>query len=541
MNGYDYIIVGAGSAGCVLANRLSADSAARVLLIEAGPRDRHPYIHIPLGMGKMHEHNMFDWGYATEPEPNLNGRRIEAMRGKVLGGSSSINVMAYTRGHRGDYDRWAQKGARGWSYADVLPYFRRCETWERGENPWRGATGPIGTEFAKTRDPLYAAWLEAAKAAGMPVTDDYNGREQEGFGRGQYTIRDGYRSSAATAYLKPARARPNLTVATGAHACAVTMRGTRATGVEYVGAAGARIAAAADREVILCAGAFNTPPLLMRSGIGPAAHLAEMSIKPVVDLPVGSNLQDHLAVLIFFARRNESTFRRDMRFDRMAVAMLRAWFFGSGPGTVVPGGLHAFIKTRPELAVPDIEFMFRGAPAQTHLWFPLLRPAYPDGYAIRPTLLHPDSRGQILLRSADPAAPPRIVYNFFSAPDDLPRLREGFHLARRVAYQPPMSGFRGEEVSPGAGMRTDAEIDAFIRRTAITAHHPCGTCAMGIGPQAVTDAELRVRGIEHLRVVDASVMPDLVSAHINACVLMIAEKASDLFLGKPSLPPDLQA
>ena len=541
MNGYDYIIVGAGSAGCVLANRLSADAAARVLLIEAGPRDRHPYIHIPLGMGKMHEHNMFDWGYATEPEPNLNGRRIEAMRGKVLGGSSSINVMAYTRGHRGDYDRWAQKGARGWSYADVLPYFRRCETWERGENPWRGATGPIGTEFAKTRDPLYAAWLEAAKAAGMPVTDDYHGREQEGFGRGQYTIRDGYRSSAATAYLKPARARPNLTVATGAHACAVTMRGARATGVEYIGAAGTRIAAFADREVILCAGAFNTPPLLMRSGIGPATHLAEIGIKPVVDLPVGSNLQDHLAVLIFFARRNESTFRRDMRFDRMAVAMLRAWFFGSGPGTVVPGGLHAFIKTRPELAVPDIEFMFRGAPAQTHLWFPLLRPAYPDGYAIRPTLLHPDSRGQILLRSADPAAPPRIVYNFFSAPGDLPRLREGFHLARRVAYQPAMNGFRGEEVSPGEGVKTDAEIDAFIRRTVITAHHPCGTCAMGIGPQAVTDAELRVRGIEHLRVVDASVMPDLVSAHINACVLMIAEKASDLILGKPPLPPDLQA
>ncbi len=541
MNGYDYIIVGAGSAGCVLANRLSADGAARVLLIEAGPRDRHPFIHIPLGMGKMHEYGMFDWGYQTDPEPSLNGRRIEAMRGKVLGGSSSINVMAYTRGHRGDYDRWAQKGALGWSYADVLPYFKRCETWERGENPWRGGSGPIGTEFAKTSDPIYDAWLAAAKAAGMPVTDDYNGKEQEGFGRGQYTIRNGYRSSAATAYLKPAHARPNLTVETGAHACALTMRGARATGVEYVKARGERIVAEAGREVILCAGAFNTPPLLMRSGIGPAAHLSEMGIKPVVDLPVGRNLQDHLAVLIFFARHNESTFRRDMRFDRMAVAMLRAYFFGSGPGTVVPGGLHAFIKTRPDLAVPDIEFMFRGAPAQTHLWFPLLRPAYPDGYAIRPTLLHPDSRGQILLRSTDPEAPPRIVYNFFSAPNDLPRLREGFRLARLAAYAPPMSAFRGKEVSPGGEVETDAEIDAFIRRTAITAHHPCGTCAMGIGPDTVTDAELRVRGIEGLRVVDASVMPDLVSAHINACVLMIAEKASDMILGKPPLPPDLRA
>jgi 4-pyridoxate dehydrogenase len=541
MKGYDYVIVGAGSAGCVLANRLSADGAARVLLLEAGPRDRHPLIHIPLGLGKMHEYGMFDWGYETEPETSLNGRRIEAMRGKVLGGSSSINVMAYTRGHRSDYDRWAQKGARGWSYADVLPYFKRCETWERGENPWRGGSGPIGTEYARTRDPIYDAWLEAAKTAGLPVTDDYNGAEQEGFGRGQYTIRNGYRSSAATAYLKPARARPNLTVVTGAHACRLTMRGTRAAGVEYLSARGERIAVVAEREVILCAGAFNSPALLLRSGIGPAAHLAEMGIKPVIDLPVGWNLQDHLAVLIFFARRNESTFRRDMRFDRMAAAMLRAYLLGSGPGTVVPGGLHAFIKTRPELAVPDIEFMFRGAPAQTHLWFPLLRAAYADGYAIRPTLLHPDSRGQIQLASSDPLAPPRIVYNFFSAPDDLPRLRQGFRRARDVAYQPAMDEFRGEEVSPGEAVKTDADIDAFIRRTVITAHHPCGTCAMGIGPDTVTDAELRVRGAEHLRVVDASAMPDLVSAHINACVLMIAEKASDLILGKPPLPPELDA
>ena len=225
--GYDYIIVGAGSAGCVLAGRLTEESAARVLLLEAGGRDLHPYIHIPLGLGKMHEREMFDWRYRTEPEPNLNGRTIEAMRGKVLGGSSSINVMAYTRGHRGDYDRWAQKGARGWSYADVLPYFKRAETWEGGANAWRGGVGPVGTEFAKTRDPVYDAWLLAAQSAGLPVTDDYNGREQEGFGRGQYTIRNGRRSSAATAYLKPARKRPNLTVETGAHARRVLMQGTR--------------------------------------------------------------------------------------------------------------------------------------------------------------------------------------------------------------------------------------------------------------------------------------------------------------------------
>ena len=538
--GYDYVIVGGGSAGCVLANRLSEDEAARVLLIEAGGRDLHPLIHVPLGMGKMHERDMFNWGYHSEPEPNLNGRRIEAMRGKVLGGSSSINVMAYTRGNRGDYDRWAQNGALGWSYADVLPYFKRGETWEHGANPWRGGSGPIGTEFAKTTDPAYDAWIEAAKVAGLPVTDDYNGAQQEGFGRSQYTIRNGYRSSAASAYLKPARRRRNLRVVTRAHATRVLLEGARATGVEYVRGRDV-VRVEASREVILSGGTFNTPQLLTLSGIGPAAHLAKVGIKPVLDLPVGKNLQDHLAVIIFFQRRDSSTFRREMRFDRMAISMMRGYLFGSGPGTVVPGGLHAFIRTRPELAVPDIEFMFRGAPAHTHLWFPVIRPAYVDGFGIRPTLLHPDSRGEILLRSTDPHAPPRIAYNFFSAPDDLPRLREGFHRARAVAYQKPLDRYRGIETSPGASVKSDADIDGFIRSTAITAHHPCGTCAMGIGPDAVVDPQLKVRGIERLRVVDASVMPDLVSAHINACVLMIAEKAADMIRGSPALAPELNA
>jgi choline dehydrogenase-like flavoprotein len=539
--GYDYIIVGAGSAGCVLANRLTEDGGARVLLLEAGPRDIHPYISIPLGMGRMHESRMFDWGFETEAEPSLNGRRIEAMRGKVLGGSSSINVMAYTRGNRRDYDRWAQKGARGWSYADVLPYFRRAETWEGGENPWRGGSGPLGTEYAKTPDKIFDAWVEAGKAVGIPPNADYNGQTQEGFGRGQYTIRDGRRSSSARAYLRPARRRVNLDVETGAHATRIVLKGTRATGVEYVTNAGDTKRVEAAREVIVSTGAFNAPQLLMLSGIGPAAHLHEMGIACIADLPVGRNLQDHLGAYMTYERPDPGAFHGEMRFDRMAVSMLRAYFFGSGPATVVPGGLHAFVKSRPELAVPDIEFMFRGTSHHPHLWFPLVYPAFRDGFGIRPTLLHPDSRGEVTLRSSDPRDPPRIRYNFFSAPNDLPTLVLGFKMARQMVHHKALDLYRGREIGPGDKVQSDTEIEAWLRNTVITAHHPCGTCPMGSTPDTVLDPEMRVRGIERLRVVDASAMPDLVSAHINACVLMMAERASDIIRGRRPLEPALDA
>ncbi len=527
-NGYDYIIVGAGSAGCVLANRLSEDARARVLLLEAGGRDTHPYIHVPLGLGAMHKKRMFDWGYDSEPEPELNNRHIEAARGKVLGGSSSINVMAFTRGHPGDYDRWAnERGAPGWSYKDVLAYFKRIESWEEGESEYRGGSGPMGVEWAKTEDPLFDAWRDAGVAAGFSVTDDYNGRHAEGFGRGQYSIRHGRRSSASNAYLRPVRQRANLTVVTGALVTRVLFKNTRAVGVAY--AQGSEIVNAhADKEVVLAGGTFNTPQVLMLSGIGPAEHLRGHGIEVLADLPVGENLQDHVAAQMWFERKTPGPFRDVMRFDRMALAMPLAYFFGIGAATIVPGGLHAFVKTDPSLPVPDIEFMFRGAPAGAHLWFPFVRPAYRDGFGLRPCLLHPESRGSIRLRSADPAATVRIFLNILSDPRDLERLRGGFLRARDIARQPAMDPFRGQELSPGRGVTAPDQIDAWIRKVAITAHHPVGTCAMG----SVLDPELRVRGLESLRVVDASAMPDLISAHTNACVLMIAEKAADMIRGQ---------
>jgi 4-pyridoxate dehydrogenase len=530
MDRYDYIIVGAGSAGCVLANRLTEDPGTRVLLLEAGGDDSHPYIRIALGVGKLHQNRMFDWGYNTLPEKGMADRELMTLRGKVLGGSSSINMTAFTRGNPGDYDRWARNGATGWSWNEVLPYFKRMETWEGGETPLRGGSGPISVVAAKIKDPLTIAVDEAAVQAGHPLTPDHNS-QAVGFGRTQFNLHRGKRHSSARAYLHGIMKRPNLTVLTHALARRVLLNGTQAHGVEF-SHQGAITTAEATREVLLCGGSFNSPQLLMLSGIGPADHLRELGITPVAALPVGDNLQDHLKGVPLWKRRApRGTFHKLMRYDRVALAMARAYFFGTGPATTIPSETQGYIKSSPDLEVPDLEFILRGAPITAAPYLPGSAP-YIDAFGIDPVILHPQSRGTVRLRSTDPTDKVLIQYNYLTDPADIETFRKGFRMAREIGHQPALDAFRGDEFSPGANVTSDADIDAHLRRTATTVSHPVATCRMGTDDNCVLDPDLRVRGIEGLRVVDASAFPDLVSAHTNAAVYVIAERASDLIRGR---------
>jgi 4-pyridoxate dehydrogenase len=537
MREFDYVIVGAGSAGCVLAERLSADRGLRVLLLEAGGWDWHPLLRIPLGVGRIWGFGRFDWGYETEPEPHVADRRIETARGKVIGGCHSINAMGHVRGHHSDYDRWSRLGLGGWSYAEVLPYFKRAETWEGGESPYRGGTGPIYVRRTKNMDPLYEAYIQAGVKAGHPFTDDYNGAQQHGFGWAQWTIRNGQRDSTARAYLHPALGRQNLRVEVNALALRIVIEHSRAVGIEYHQRGSSHTVRAA-REVILCAGAINTPQLLMLSGIGDPDDIGEFGIKVMVPLRgVGRNLQDHCSTGLQHERLQPGPFVAATRFDRLARNFARAYVAGSGPATDVPSGFMAFVKTDPGCAIPDIQLLFRSGSPAAGPWFPGIRPAWTDGFICRPILLRPRSRGQIRLRSADPDNAVRIAQNFLAEEHDLNTLRAGLKLLREVAAQPSLAPFRRAEIGPGADLRSDRELNGYIRASLTTAHHPCGTCRMGVDPDAIVDAKLKLCGVENLRVVDASIMPDLVGGNINATVIMIAEKAADMILGRPAPAP----
>ena len=524
---FDYIVVGAGSAGCVLANRLTADGKHSVLLLEAGPEDTHLWIHIPLGYGRLFKEKAVNWMYQTEPEPGLNGRNVFQPRGKVLGGSSSINGLLYVRGQHEDYDRWRQHGNLGWGYDDVLPYFKKSEDQTRGGNDFHGAGGPLPVSDWRHADPLSEAFVDAAVQAGIPRNNDFNGATQEGAGFFQTTTRGGRRASAAVAYLRPAKARHNLRIETSALAERILFEGRRAVGVAYR-VAGISRTAKARKEVLVSGGAFNSPQILQLSGVGPAELLRQHGIEVVLDAPgVGSDLQDHLQVRVVMRCSQAITLNDIVNHPiRKAITGLRYFAFRTGPLTIAAGTSGAFFKTNPRLASPDIQIHF--LPFSTDKMGEKLHPF--SGFTASVCQLRPESRGSIRIKSADPTDAPEIRINYLATEVDRATNVEGLKILRKILHAPALAPYVVEEVDPGDKVTSDEALLAYCRARGSTIYHPTSTCRMGNDPLAVVDQELRVRGIDGLRVIDASVMPDLVSGNTNAPVIMIAEKVSDMIL-----------
>ena len=524
---FDYIVVGAGSAGCVLANRLSADGTNSVLLLEAGPKDHNIWIHVPLGYGRLFKAKTVNWMYQTEPEPELDGRTVFQPRGKVLGGSSSINGLLYVRGQREDYDRWRQRGNEGWGYEDVLPYFKKAEHQQRGPDEFHGVGGPLPVSDLRHADPLSAAFIAAAAETGIPKNPDFNGATQEGAGYFQTTTRYGRRASTAVAYLRPAKARKNLQIETSALAERIVFNGRRAEAVEYR-KHGALRTARTRKEILICSGAYNSPQLLQLSGVGPAELLRKHGIEVVLDAPgVGNDLQDHLQVRVVMRCTQRMTLNDIINSpSRKILAGLRYAAFRTGPLSIAAGTSGAFFKTNPRLATPDIQIHF--LPFSTdkmgeklHLF---------SGFSASVCQLRPESRGSLRIRSADPTAPPEIRVNYLSTEVDRTTNVEGLKTLRKILQAPALRPYVVDEVDPGIKVATDKELLNYCRQRGSTIYHPTSTCRMGADSLAVVDQRLRVRGLEGLRVVDASVMPDLVSGNTNAAIIMIAEKASDMIL-----------